>query len=90
MDNILHIYTARLPDLTQLSTRICLGYLHLIKRKLFSPHTSNVQMKSTHLNPFIPPMLDGVSASKLHLPKLNNNPDSVFDYLTTQFAHIDP
>ena len=88
MDNILHGYTARLPDLTQLSTRICLGYLHLIKRKVFSPHTSNAQMKSTHLNPFIPPMLDGVSASKLHLPKLDNNPSSVFDYLTTQFAHI--
>ena len=45
-------------------------------------------MKSTHLSPFIPPMLDGVSASKLHLPKLDNNPSSVFDYLTTQFAHI--
>lgn len=33
-------------------------------------------------------MLDGVSASKLHLPQLSTQPDSIFHYLCTQFAHI--
>ena len=45
-------------------------------------------MKSTHPNTFVPPMLDGVSASKLHLPKLSTQPESIFRYLCAQFAHI--
>jgi len=45
-------------------------------------------MTSTHSNTFVPPMLDGVSASKLHLPQLSTQPDSIFHYLCTQFAHI--
>ncbi|MCD0187882.1 pseudouridine synthase [Acinetobacter sp. PW68] len=45
-------------------------------------------MTSTYSNTFVPPMLDGVSASKLHLPKLSTQPDSIFHYLCSLFAHI--
>jgi tRNA pseudouridine32 synthase/23S rRNA pseudouridine746 synthase len=37
---------------------------------------------------FIPPMLDGVSASKVFLPKITPAPNSVFQYLCQQFPHI--
>ncbi len=29
-----------------------------------------------------------MSASKLHLPKLSTQPESIFRYLCTEFAHI--
>ena len=39
---------------------------------------------------FIPPMLDGVSASKVFLPKMKPAPATVYQYLCQQFAHIEP
>ena len=60
----------------------------MMKKKLSHLNMSNLQMKSTHPNTFVPPMLDGVSASKLHLPKLSTQPESIFRYLCAQFAHI--
>ncbi|WP_445659750.1 pseudouridine synthase [Acinetobacter sp. F16] len=39
---------------------------------------------------FIPPMLDGVSASKVFLPKMKPAPITVYQYLCQQFAHIEP
>ncbi|MEZ2902071.1 pseudouridine synthase [Acinetobacter terrestris] len=39
---------------------------------------------------FIPPMLDGVSASKVFLPKMKPAPATVYQYLCQQFAHIAP
>lgn len=38
---------------------------------------------------FIPPMLDGVSASKVFLPKMKPAPATVYQYLCQQFAHIE-
>ncbi|WP_425918342.1 pseudouridine synthase [Acinetobacter sp. TSRC1-2] len=38
---------------------------------------------------FIPPMIDGVSASKVFLPKMKPAPTTVYQYLCQQFAHID-
>ncbi|WP_407304197.1 pseudouridine synthase [Acinetobacter sp.] len=38
---------------------------------------------------FIPPMIDGVSASKVFLPKTFPTPATVYQYLCQQFAHID-
>ena len=37
---------------------------------------------------FIPPMIDGVSASKVFLPKMKPAPATVYQYLCQQFAHI--
>lgn len=37
---------------------------------------------------FIPPMVRGVSASRLYLPTINPAPVSVFEYLCMQFSHI--
>ncbi|WP_212838721.1 RluA family pseudouridine synthase [Acinetobacter sp. SFB] len=37
---------------------------------------------------FIPPMIDGVSASKVFLPKMKPTPTTVYQYLCQQFAHI--
>ncbi|NNH88213.1 pseudouridylate synthase [Acinetobacter sp. ANC 4279] len=37
---------------------------------------------------FIPPMIDGVSASKVFLPKTSPAPTSVYQYLCQQFPHI--
>lgn len=37
---------------------------------------------------FCPPMLNGVSASKVFLPKLNPTPHTVLAYLSDQFPHI--
>lgn len=37
---------------------------------------------------FIPPMIDGVSASKVFLPKMKPAPNSVYQYLCQQFPHI--
>lgn len=37
---------------------------------------------------FIPPMIDGVSASKVFLPKISPAPTSVYQYLCQQFPHI--
>ena len=37
---------------------------------------------------FNPPMLNGVSASKVFLPASPDAPLTVFAYLCTQFAHI--
>ena len=39
---------------------------------------------------FIPPMIDGVSASKVFLPKMKPAPATVYQYLCQQFAHIEP
>ena len=39
---------------------------------------------------FIPPMIDGVSASKVFLPKMKPAPATVYQYLCQQFAHIAP
>ncbi|NNH27182.1 pseudouridine synthase [Acinetobacter terrestris] len=39
---------------------------------------------------FIPPMIDGVSASKVFLPKIKPAPATVYQYLCQQFAHIEP
>ncbi|MFC6166779.1 pseudouridine synthase [Acinetobacter terrestris] len=39
---------------------------------------------------FIPPMIDGVSASKVFLPKMKPAPTTVYQYLCQQFAHIEP
>lgn len=39
---------------------------------------------------FIPPMIDGVSASKVFLPKMKLAPATVYQYLCQQFAHIAP
>jgi len=39
---------------------------------------------------FIPPMIDGVSASKIFLPKMKPAPATVYQYLCQQFAHIEP
>lgn len=36
----------------------------------------------------IPPMIDGVCASTLYLPKLNASPPSLFAYLCNKFSHI--
>ncbi|CAB1213255.1 pseudouridine synthase [Acinetobacter bouvetii] len=41
-----------------------------------------------HRPEFIPPMLDGVSASKVFLPKIDPVPASVYHYLCQQFPHI--
>ena len=38
---------------------------------------------------FIPPMLDGVSASKVFLPKMKPAPATVYQYLCQQFGHIE-
>ena len=38
---------------------------------------------------FIPPMIDGVSASKVFLPKMKPAPATVYQYLCQQFAHIE-
>ncbi len=38
---------------------------------------------------FIPPMIDGVSASKVFLPKTSSKPNSVYQYLCQQFPHIE-
>ena len=37
---------------------------------------------------FIPPMIDGVSASKVFLPKMKPAPATVYQYLCQQFPHI--
>ena len=37
---------------------------------------------------FIPPMLDGVSASQVFLPHIEPKPSSVYQYLCQAFAHI--
>ena len=37
---------------------------------------------------FIPPMIDGVSASKVFLPKMKPAPATVYQYLCQQFLHI--
>lgn len=37
---------------------------------------------------FIPPMLNGVTASKVFLPSLAETPATLLDYLIQQFAHI--
>lgn len=37
---------------------------------------------------FTPPMLDGVSASKVFLPKILPTPQSLYQYLCQQFPHI--
>ena len=37
---------------------------------------------------FIPPMLHGISASKVFLPKILIRPDSLYHYLCQQFPHI--
>ncbi|TCB51412.1 pseudouridylate synthase [Acinetobacter sp. ANC 4779] len=39
---------------------------------------------------FIPPMIDGVSASKVFLPKMKPTLTTVYQYLCQQFAHIEP
>ncbi|MCJ8160607.1 pseudouridine synthase [Acinetobacter zhairhuonensis] len=39
-------------------------------------------------NNFVPPMIRGVSASKLFLPTLQPAPQSLYDYLCQQFDHI--
>ena len=39
---------------------------------------------------FLPPMIDGVSASKVFLPKTSPAPNSVYQYLCQQFPHIKP
>ena len=38
---------------------------------------------------FIPPMIDGVSASKVFLPKMKPAPATVYQYLCQQFGHIE-
>ena len=38
---------------------------------------------------FTPPMINGVTASKVFLPKLGSIPHSIYAYLTENFAHID-
>ena len=38
---------------------------------------------------FIPPMIAGVSASKVFLPKMKPAPATVYQYLCQQFAHIE-
>lgn len=40
------------------------------------------------LSDFTPPMLNGVSASKVFLKPLKPQPDSVYAYLCSEFAHI--
>jgi tRNA pseudouridine32 synthase/23S rRNA pseudouridine746 synthase len=37
---------------------------------------------------FIPPTLDGVSASKVFLPQILPTPESLYQYLCQQFSHI--
>lgn len=44
--------------------------------------------KSMSNDNFIPPMIDGVSASKVFLPKTSPPPNSVYQYLCQQFPHI--
>ncbi|WOE32044.1 MULTISPECIES: pseudouridine synthase [unclassified Acinetobacter] len=39
---------------------------------------------------FIPPMIDGVSASQVYLPDIQPQPATVFAYLCHQFSHITP
>lgn len=38
---------------------------------------------------FCPPMLNGVSASKVFLPKMTPAPHTVLAYLSDQFPHIE-
>lgn len=42
----------------------------------------------TESRKFIPPMINGVSASKVFLPRLNILPKCLFDYLCEEFQHI--
>ena len=37
---------------------------------------------------FIPPMINGVSASKVFLPQILPTPESLYQYLCQQFPHI--
>ncbi|WP_213065988.1 pseudouridine synthase [Acinetobacter sp. WCHAc060042] len=45
-------------------------------------------MSNHQTSEFCPPMLNGVSASKVYLPKLQPMPKSIFAYLCAQFQHI--
>lgn len=38
---------------------------------------------------YIPPMINGVTASKVFLPQFDHQPDSVFKYLCQHFSHIE-
>jgi tRNA pseudouridine32 synthase / 23S rRNA pseudouridine746 synthase len=44
---------------------------------------------SNQATEFTPPMLQGVSASKVYLPALQPEPKTVFAYLCTEFKHIE-
>ncbi|WP_286383438.1 MULTISPECIES: pseudouridine synthase [unclassified Acinetobacter] len=46
-------------------------------------------MQTLH-STFIPPMINGVNASQVYLPKFENRPHSLFDFLCEKFPHITP